>query len=180
MDLEKVRQGASKNMEETIKINLGSGQDYRKGYINIDDGKMFVDSREDVICDIKNYPKDNSIADNSVDEILLSHVVMYFRPEELQPLLIRWRTWLKEGGQLIIETSDLKKLLKIVLEESNPWVVNNYGLVNIFGTNKTGPHRWGWMPDKLITELYRAGFKKIAYKKGEKKPNRDYKLIATK
>ena len=174
--MEKVRTGTYQNMEKSIKINLGCGYDYRNGYINVDNQKMFPDAKVDVISDIKEF----DVEDGTVKEILLSHVVMYFRPEELHPLLLKLHGWLKEGGRLVIETIDLKKVMQTALNESNPITVHNYGLVNIFGTEQTGPHKWGWMPDRLAIALYKAGFNLLQHRTGVKKPNRDYQITAIK
>lgn len=163
-------------MEKVVKINLGSGIDYREGYTNVDNKLMFPDAKVDVISDIQ----DHFEPDNTVDEILLSHVVMYLRPSELRPLLFKWVGWLKEGGQLIIETADVKKLCRIVAESSDQDEVLNHGLINLFGTDKTGPHTWGWYPQILIQECLGIGFSDIYIEQGDKKPKRDFKLIATK
>lgn len=158
-----------------VKVNLGCGKDYREGYINVDDGSIF-DTKRDVTADIFDY----DMPLNSVDEILLSHVAMYIRPEEMEALLKRWYRWLKVGGKIEIETIDLDKAMEWAgnyFEDTKP---HDWGLINIFGTKETGPHRWGWRVDKLAEKLTLAGFKSITKTVGEKKPNRDYKLIATK
>ena len=155
-----------------IKINLGSGHEYKEGYINVDDGSIF-DAKRDVTADLFTYDREPE----SVDEILLSHIVMYIRPEELKPLLKRWYGWLKKGGRIIIETSDINKAMKIALGSSKS---EEWGMINIFGTPETGPHRWGWSPAALTVEIYHAGFRDLKYSKGDKKPERDYKLTATK
>lgn len=162
-------------MEKTVKINLGCGKDYKKGWINVDDYSMDV-CKIDEHSSILEYNRPN----NTVDRILLSHVVMYLRPEDLDILFPRWFKWLKKGGKLEIETIDLKKVMQIALNESDPYKAHFWGLQNIFGTEKTGAHRWGWMSDRLVVKLYRSGFTKIQYAKGLKKPERDYRLIVTK
>lgn len=160
-------------MEKTIKVNLGCGPDYKDGWVNVDnDPNCRLDICEDII--------DFRLNNNSVDKILLSHVVMYLRPVELKQLLVRWHGWLKKGGELIIETSDFKKLAKIILEDSCPMTLYNFGLINIFGKGNHPPHRWGWTQEMLSIELYKAGFAELDYRKGEKIPERDYKIIATK
>lgn len=163
-------------MEETIKINLGSGNEYLEGYINVDNQVMFPDAKVDLSINIKDYFAN----DNFADEILVSHVVMYLRPEELQPLLKKWHTILKPTGKLIIETADFKKLAKIVVSEESPSTVTNFGLINIFGKEGDPQHRWGWTKQSLSSELYRAGFSNLKVSKGLKKPNRDFTIVATK
>ena len=161
---------------EKVKINLGSGEDYKFGYLNVDNGLMFPNAKLDLTKDIKDF---NTLS-NSVDEILLSHVVMYYRPEELQPLLRKWYSWLKPRGKLIIETIDIRKVAKILLSHGSQEKINAYGLTNLFGNEQTGPHRWGWSEKALRDELYKAGFDKLKVEKGDKKPKRDFKIIAIK
>lgn len=158
-----------------VKVNLGSGKDYRDGYINVDDGSIF-DTKRDITADIFDY----DMPLNSVDEILLSHVAMYIRPDEMDCLLARWYGWIKDGGRIEIETIDLEKAMEWASNPFEDQKAHDWGLINIFGTKETGPHRWGWTVSRLAERLTLAGFKSITRTVGEKKPNRDYKLMATK
>lgn len=160
---------------EKVKINLGCGADYREGYINVDDWSM-----SDCKCDIKTSIFDYKCEPNSVDEILLSHVAMYIRPDEMFRLLSNCYQWLKKGGFIEIETIDLDIVLDIALN-GEKYKKELFGLENIFGTKDTGPHRWGWSKEELTNVLLSAGFRFISPSShGLKKPNRDYKLIAIK
>ncbi len=161
-------------MASFSKLNLACGKEYLPGYWNVDDCSMWPDSKVDSIQDIITMKCDN----NTIDEIRVSHFIMYTRPEELQPLLKRWYGWLKEGGKFVIESSDFRKLCEIVL--NNVDNVDSHGKTNIFGNPTTCPHRWGWSPDEVIFELYNAGFKECSLGRGEKKPDRDFKIIAIK
>ncbi len=157
---------------ENIKLNLGCGYDYREGYINIDiDPKNKADLHIDIL--------DFGAQDYSVSEILMSHVAMYIRPEEMSELLKRCHAWLKRGGKLDVETIDLDIVMDYA---TNPFEgkVDSYGLTNIFGTEKTGPHRWGWTKEALTKQLLSVGFEVVGSKPGLKKPNRDFRLIAIK
>lgn len=53
-----------------IRLNLGCGRDVRKGYINVDQMKI---PGVDVVCNIDGGKL--PFKDNSVDEILLNHIV---------------------------------------------------------------------------------------------------------
>lgn len=154
--------------KKEVKINLGCGKDYKKGWINIDNLSM-AECKCDVYSDIQIY----DTKPKSVDKILLSHVAMYLRPEEFDELLPRWYKWLKPGGTLEIETIDLN--------EVKQWNSIEKLLIPLFGTEMTGPHRWAWSQNPLIGHLKRAGFKdnKIKSSRGSKNPTRDFKLIAT-
>ena len=59
----------SQEFSKLIKLNLGCGSDYRRGYINADR----VRGRVDVVLDLNVLPY--PFSDNTVDEILLRHVL---------------------------------------------------------------------------------------------------------
>lgn len=159
------------------KLNLACGQDYLDGWINIDNNSMFPGSKVDLNKDILtlDWPE------NSVEEIRVSHFVMYTRPEELAPLLKRWYSWLKKGGKLEIETSNLDKLVDIVASNISQESVDDYGLTNLFGTLKTGPHRWAWSPTSLANlVILNTDFDNLKVTEGRKKPSRDFLLTCIK
>lgn len=161
------------NMEKTSKkrINLGCGLDYRKGYLNIDDRQMFPESAPDVSCDMRYWSTDS----NSVDEIVLSHVIMYLRPEELDPLLSRCQDWLKVDGTIEIETINFDQVMEHARLNDK-----SFGLDCIFGTEKTQTHRWGWNISRLRDIIIKNGFTNLKLSNGDKNQNRDFKIIATK
>ncbi len=162
---------AFENMETTtkIKLNLASGKDYREGYINVDNQSMFPDCKVDLNADIltMNYEE------NSVDEILLSHFVMYVRPMEMNELIKKLYSWLKFGGKLTIETIDFEKVLKEALNGEKRLTWGDY---NIFGTEETSPHGWGWRRDTLLAISMINPFREANFAEGSKKPNRDFIL----
>ena len=53
-----------------MKINLGSGSKILKGYVNVDKFQYY---NPDVVHDLEKFPY--PFEDNSIDEILLSHVL---------------------------------------------------------------------------------------------------------
>ena len=157
-----------------VKINLGCGNDYKEGWANIDNMSM-VNCKVDINSNILEYDREP----NSVDEILMSHVAMYIRPEEMFLLLKKCKNWLKVGGTLEIETIDIDKVMEEALNPFNGRQIE-WGLTNIFGTKDTGPHRWGWNAESLSSILMSVGFEVVGKSNGLKKPNRDFKLTVTK
>ncbi len=149
-------------------LNLGCGEDYRKGYVNIDDGSMFPKCKVDKKADITkvSYPS------SSVDGILLSHIAMYFRPEELLPLLTKWHRWLKKGGFLRIETINLNDVLNYRDDKKL--------LIPLFGKPNTAPHRWAWSFSSLHDLLEKAGFEEVDADLASKNPIRDFVIIGLK
>jgi len=163
--------------EKKLKINLGCGLDYKEStknvrWINVDNKSMFPDAKVDNYDDIRNL---SLSYENRVDEILISHVVMYLRPEELQQLLTRCYICLVEGGMIEIETINFDQVMDYAKQNDK-----SYGLDCIFGTEITQTHRWGWNITRLRDIIIRNGFKNLKIEDGSKNPRRDFKIIATK
>lgn len=88
-----------------VKLHLGCGEKYLDGYVNIDfpEGEHTVmHPKADTYADIRmlSYPE------HSVDEVRSHHLFEHFSRAEALKLLARWRSWLKPGGLLVIETPD--------------------------------------------------------------------------
>lgn len=77
-----------------MKLNLGCGSDYVKGYVNVDR----VPGIADVVHDLNEFPY--PWPDNAADEILMRHVLEHI--EDIRKVMDElWRI-LKPGGRLII------------------------------------------------------------------------------
>lgn len=166
-------------MNET-RLNLACGRDYREGYVNIDDksmyeGRMKVDMEADVLA-LEWKPE-------SVIEVLVCHFMMYIPILKAQEMIDRWYSWLQPGGQLVIETGDLKAIARTILVSSNPEIINGTnGAMQLFGWDTTTGHKWAYCYDTLAPLLAKAGFKEIGWKYGgyHQRPERDITVIATK
>ena len=163
-----------------MKLNLASGQMYLEGYINIDNasmygGNMSVDKQADVFT--------LEWEDDTVDEILLSHFAMYISLQEMPILLQRWYKWLKPGGKIIIETGNVKAIVKYILDTNDSDEINSSnGVMQLFGWESTAGHKWAWCPETLGQQLYRAGFKLVEQGDGHfhNNPVRDFLIVGTK
>ena len=124
---------------DEIKLHLGCGSNYIKGYINIDqlgDQSDMSDLRRvDLNLDFTKL----SFPNNSVTEIRLHHVFEHFHRYQVTTLLLSWNNWLKNNGKLIIETPDF-------LESAKRYIVNYY-LQKIFKKRKKYNHQ-------LLRHLY--------------------------
>lgn len=81
-----------------IKLNLGCGDDYIEGFVNVD---LYSD-RADFKYDIAKLP----YGDNEVDEIRAYHVIEHFDYMQAQDVVREWHRVLKPNGKIKIETPD--------------------------------------------------------------------------
>lgn len=82
-----------------IKLNLGCGDDYMEGWINVD---AFNKNRVDADFDITDIPYN----DNTVDEIKAFHIIEHFPWTQANRNIREWHRVLKPGGRLWLETPD--------------------------------------------------------------------------
>lgn len=164
-----------KRYNKNIKLNLGSGGVPYKGYLSVD----LYDQRAHVQMDITKLDFD----DNSVTEILASHVFEHLNPYHSIAILKEWLRVLKPGGRLIMEMPDIEQLCKRFIAANTG---ERYGILNaIYGSvnttdvggpdNITSPHLFGWWPQSLHDHLYNAGYTQIEFM-GEKIPHPESNL----
>ena len=90
-----------------MKLHLGSGNRYLKGYIHVD-----ISSHDHI--DVKtSVDKLTSIKSDSVDEIYASHVLEYFDQDEVRAVLKEWRRVLKKNGILRLAVPNLEALISV-------------------------------------------------------------------
>lgn len=152
-----------KRYNKNIKLNLGSGGVPYKGYLSVD----MYDRRAHVQMDITKLDFD----DNSVTEILASHVFEHLNPYHSIAILQDWLRVLKPGGKLIMEMPDIEGLCKRFVTASTG---ERYGILNaIYGSvnttdvggpdNITSPHLFGWWRQSLWDHMTNAGFTNIQF-----------------
>ncbi len=166
------------------KINLGSGDRYRNGYINVDNCQQ-----NKVNCDLLANIKDINFNNNSIDEIYSSHLIAYLSKPELIHELNRWYNWLVPNGTLIIESGDLKLICKHIIkciENNNIEAVDGLlGVSQLFGIEESSGHKWAYTEVNLTPLLKSAGFSDITFGPGEVACSeltniRDFKMTAYK
>ena len=93
-----------------MKLHLGSGSRYLKGYLHVDIADYeHIDIQSSV-------DKLNTIDDDTVDEIYASHVLEYFDRNEVEIVLNEWKRVLKKDGVLRIAVPNFEALIKIYQE----------------------------------------------------------------
>ncbi len=141
------------------KLNLGSGPDIRPGYDNID---LYFEDPRVIKMDIRNL----RYADNTVDEVLCSHVLEHLSFNDVPPTLKEIHRVLRPGGRVIIDVPDLEAVLRhwLKLPEKQRW---GFALMEIYGSQERDGqfHRTGFTEARLRQDLMDAGFKDIDIKK---------------
>lgn len=137
----------------TLKLHLGSGGSYLPGWINVDNFEYENNdtSRTDSVYDIKMDIRELDVEDDSVDEIMLIHVMEHFVRWESIGLIKQFHRKLKPGGLLIIEMPDLDKCIEWYLRgKAAPHMDTPLGSMNMGKTQFYG-NQW----DKLDYETHR-------------------------
>ena len=152
-----------KRYNKNIKLDLGSGPLPQPGYYSVD----LYDDRAQVKMDINKLDFD----DESVSELLASHVFEHLNPYKIAGVLTDWLRVLKPGGRLIMEMPNIEELCKRFTNSTNKQerygIINIiYGSINTLGddvTNINSPHLFGWYPEIVYDILCGTGFEDIKF-----------------
>ncbi len=167
---------------ESIKLHLGCGLHYLRGYINIDypASKHTVASKlvADKYADITKLRYSN----NSVAEIRLHHVFEHFSIAQACALLVVWTVWLKQDGKLRIEVPDFKAS---IIDWLNPFIKkkNKYAILrHLYGSQEAewATHKMGWSSEDLSYLLMKLGYEVISVKKTKGYALSNFDIIAKK
>lgn len=113
-----------------LKLHLGCGKNLLPGYVNIDKYNRHADRLMDV--GQLDYP------DNSVSEILTSHMIEHVPLSEFQAMLLEWKRTLKPGGRLTIRCPNHEPYIRMWLEGDDEYRWGA-GLNTILGIQHRGP-----------------------------------------
>jgi len=165
-----------------MKLHLGCGQIYLKGYLNIDfplnkhnvQNKSVADKHADILK--LSYPE------NSVEEIRLHHVFEHFTRPIACALITKWYRWLKPNGVLRIEVPDFQRTAKAILNPLNISEKKLKAIRHIFGSHeaKWAIHCEGYTSKSLSILLKMYGFKIIKIDKNSWKGTYNFEITASK
>ncbi len=147
-----------------MKLHLGCGEKYLEGYVNIDfpeSEHTVMKPRVDRTADIRTL----SYPENSVDEIRSHHLFEHFSRAEALKLLVRWRSWLKPGGLLVIETPDFAASTAAYLVAFS--LKRKFQLWrHIMGSQEAGwaIHKDYWDKEKFSFVLGKLGFVRLKFR----------------
>jgi predicted SAM-dependent methyltransferase len=168
--LTSINKYASDNNLNEINLNLGCGGRPISKWINIDnyDYEKNDSSRAGSYYDIKMDIRNLDCQDETVDKILLVHVIEHFVRWETIKLIRHYRDKLKIGGQLIVEMPDLHQCIKIYLQgKEAPHMKTPIGNISIGRTQFYGnqwdeleyeTHKYVWDIEEFTNMLLSEGF----------------------
>lgn len=136
-----------------MKLNLGCGKEYKKGFINIDSYDLTIADKKMSVDNLK-YPP------NTVEEIHAQQLIEHFGFLKTVYILAEWFRVLKPGGILLIETPHLEESFKRFLDgtlETRKEIITW-----IFGLDSQGMTHYFCFPEELLrTTLKKTGFRNI-------------------
>lgn len=164
-----------------MKIHLGCGKHYLKGWYNIDAERHKAAPRDpDLFADIT---QPLPLPDGQAKELMAIHLLEHFYEWEVPGVLREWSRVLAPGGRIILEMPDVMKAAKNLLDGRN----DQFSMWPLYGDNTLhNPlmcHKWGWCFDTLKPYLERAGFEQIVERPTEwhgRKQDRDFRIEGVK
>ncbi|MEM6798824.1 MAG: methyltransferase domain-containing protein [Planctomycetota bacterium] len=144
-----------------VKLHLGCGEDYKRGYINVD---VLPSAKCDLISRVEDL---RGIPNASVACIESYHLVEHLRHSQLKASLSEWSRVLRPGGELHVELPNFQQCI----ENLGAHFHNGHDLamVGIYGFPpdiEAEPfwqqHKWGWTPATLGGLIGEFGFRDVA------------------
>ena len=156
-----------KSRKGSVKLNLGCGTDYKKGWINIDNNSDNNIEKLDLNWDLT---KPLPFKDNSVDFIFNEHFIEHLTVEEGQAAVKDMMRVLKPGGVIRIATPDLEVTVDKYLHtpiDKDPtlktfgleWIETRAERINV--VFRRWGHKWLYDWEELERRLKEAGCTKI-------------------
>ena len=90
--------------ESGRKLNLGSGDSYLDGYVNVD---ILPERNPDIVAPVDRL---DFASDEEYDLVRASHILEHFTYEEGGAVVAEWRRVLKQGGYLVLCCPDYIRL----------------------------------------------------------------------
>lgn len=150
--------------DRPLRLHLGCGDDYLKGWLNVDYSK---NSKADIVMDFKDLK--NLFSENSVQEVLMVHSISYLRFWEAIDFFSDIHRILQKNGKLTLEFPDVIKCAKSLLE--NDGNVKDYleairgfyafDIEQIKKREKFITYAFGWSAWHLKHELEKIGFNQV-------------------
>jgi len=149
---------------EGAKVNLGCGQQYLEGWVNVDSNPGVT---TDLACDFRELPQ--YFPPGSLAVIQMIHSISYLRYWEAQDFFRGVHTLLQPKGCLILEFPDIEKCarrIRFCHGELGPYLeavraIYAFDLDQIRCRESYIPYHFGWSAWHINEELRQAGFSRI-------------------
>lgn len=134
-----------------MKLEIGSGKWPHAGYKTID---IEPTNNPDYVGDFR------IMKFSDIEEIRVHHLLEHFDRKEAIEVLKQWRSWLKPGGTLIIETPDFEGICEY-FKAQKYWAHPEDLVAHAYGSQEAtwAYHKDGWYKDKFERILPLLGFK---------------------
>lgn len=136
--------------QKEVRLNLGCGRDYKKGYINVD---VVTEFPVDVIADLS---KPLPFKNNYAEEVYASDILEHFTKEDGEIFLQECYRVLKVGGVLILRTHNIEQIIKQFHDDS--FVMRHFIYGNTERTGVWGAHKYAYDEQELNSLLKYIGF----------------------
>jgi len=165
-----------------MKLHLGCGQRYFKGYVNIDYPMTEHTVQEKSVADVQADLLKLRYDACTIEEVRLHHVFEHFSRPVACALLTNWYSWLKPGGIVHIEVPDFARTARKVLSGFTNDQLRHVGLRHIFGSQEAhwAVHFEGYSKTLLSKMLERFGYEVKEVKKNAWKGTYNIEVIAAK
>lgn len=149
--------------ENRLRLHIGCGNVYKKGYVNID-------AYNTEVADLKAFAHRLPYSDNTVELIECYHLLEHLNDDQLHKVFNEWFRVLKPEGKLIIEVPNLVRNMEVFLNSdySERWgeIYGNIQIPRIksifgLGSNDGQLHKTGFDKKRLCNLLIYHGFKTI-------------------
>lgn len=142
-----------------IKLNLGCGNKFLQGFVNVDMPNNWCERQPDLACDVRKLELPNDYA----DEIHAYHVFEHFYRYEADDILADWTRILKPGGKMVLELPCLDKILGLFDYYAKNGIELNYQMTmwGLYGDpkyhNEAMVHRWCYAESELVDMMQNKG-----------------------
>jgi len=154
------------------KLNLGSGSDYRDGYVNVD---MNAWHGPDLLADVSDPA---FLPSQHYDEILAQDVLEHLPRTETVRVLARWNRLLRVGGRIVLRVPSVTTIAEQLARTDDPAMQEEL-IQALFGTQAyTGDFHFTSFTRVLLEHYLRqAGFRPVTIAMG---PGSNFDVVAEK
>lgn len=187
MNIESNKEAASRVIgnKNIVKLNVGCGTDYKKGWINIDNNSDNNIKKLDLNWDLNNPLP---FQDSSIDFIFNEHLIEHLSVEESRRVIKDFMRILKKKGVLRIAMPDLEDIVDLYMDPN--WkkrpVIKNHDLefvktkaeiVNM--SFSWWGHKWLYDWDELTRRLKESGCQTFTRCKAKESSFKELKDLET-